>query len=465
MQYIKPSLARGTRDFGPELMAKRKYIFDTIEKVFRLYGYQPLETPAMENLSTLTGKYGEEGDRLIFKILNSGDYLKEVGAQEFNEAKANQSRSFTSLVSEKALRYDLTVPLARYVSMNRHALTFPFKRYQIQPVWRADRPQKGRYREFYQCDVDVIGSASLFNEAELIAIYVTVFKRLGFKDFHVKVNNRKLFKAFKNSLEYKGPINEFIAGLDLFDKGGEKSVKEHWGKEGVSSELADLWFVLITEDWEFERILHDLPSLVRTEFQDDEFISGKNEIEELFLNIQKVLSKEDLLKHVKFSPTLARGLDYYTGTIMEVITSEVRMGSIGGGGRYDNLTGIFGVNGLTGVGVSFGAERILDVMEELGLFPEDIQKSSEVLLYLFDEMQFDYASSILLKLRSNGVAAELFLEYGKMKKAFQYAEAKHIPYVALIGENESQSGMVMLKNVQTGQQEAINAQNLSDHLK
>jgi histidyl-tRNA synthetase len=262
MATIKPSLARGTRDFGPDLMAKRKYIFGIIESVFRLYGYQPLETPAMENLQTLTGKYGEEGDRLIFKILNSGDYFKDIQAEQLEEANATQSRSLTALISEKALRYDLTVPLARYVAMNRGQLNLPFKRYQIQPVWRADRPQKGRYREFYQCDVDVIGSASLFNEAELIAIYVTVFKQLGFKDFSVQVNNRKLFNAFKNSLDYEGPINEFIAGLDLFDKKGKEGVLEHWGKAGVSADEAEHWFGIITQEWDFDTVLNSAPDLV-----------------------------------------------------------------------------------------------------------------------------------------------------------------------------------------------------------
>lgn len=456
MQYIKPSLARGTRDFGPELMAKRKYIFDTIEKVFRLYGYQPLETPAMENLSTLTGKYGEEGDRLIFKILNSGDYLKEVGAQEFNEAKANQSRSFTSLVSEKALRYDLTVPLARYVSMNRHALTFPFKRYQIQPVWRADRPQKGRYREFYQCDVDVIGSASLFNEAELIAIYVTVFTQLGFTDFTVRINNRKLFAGLAEALGIGNHTQLFIEQLDKLDKTDKAVISEYLIALGADKYKLEQFFGLLSLT-NAEKCRAAIALLSNNE----QLQEGLLELAELW----QFLAELGVEKHLHFDPTLARGLDYYTGTIMEVVTHEVAMGSLGGGGRYDNLTGIFGVDGLTGVGVSFGAERILDVLEQLKRFPAHIERSSSVLLYVFDQQQQAYATGLLKNLRANGVAAELFLEYGKMKKAFQYAEAKHIPYVALIGENESQSGMVILKNVQTGQQEAINAQNLSDHLK
>lgn len=456
MQYIKPSLARGTRDFGPELMAKRKFIFDTIERVFRLYGYQPLETPAMENLSTLTGKYGEEGDRLIFKILNSGDYLKEVSELEFTEAKALQSRTFTSLVSEKALRYDLTVPLARYVSMNRHALTFPFKRYQIQPVWRADRPQKGRYREFYQCDVDVIGSDSLFNEAELIAIYVTVFKQLGFRDFTVRINNRKLFAGLAEAMGLSGQTQVLIEQLDKLDKTDKAKVRDQLINEGANAERLDQFFNLLAlQDAEKCRAALALLS------NDEQLHLGLSELADLWHYLADLGIKE----HIHFDPTLARGLDYYTGTIMEVVSHEVAMGSLGGGGRYDNLTGIFGVTGLTGVGVSFGAERILDVLEQLQRFPEHIERSSQVLLYVFDANQQAFATAILKALRDNSIAAELYLEFGKMKKAFQYAEAKHIPYVALIGENEHKSGMVMLKNVQTGKQKAISIQSLADHLK
>lgn len=456
MQRIKPSLARGTRDYGPALMAKRKYIFNTIENVFRQYGYQPLETPAMENLSTLTGKYGEEGDRLIFKILNSGDYLNEVDQAAFENAKTNQSRSFTALVSEKALRYDLTVPLARYVSMNRHALAFPFKRYQIQPVWRADRPQKGRYREFYQCDADVIGSASLFNEAELLAIYVTVFKQLGFRDFTVRVNNRKLFAGIASSLGMGEDINGFIAILDKLDKIGQEAMTAELIDKGAQSTNLEAFYnilLLATPEAQWEAL---------AAFSEDvQLTLGLVELKELFALLQNF----ELGKHVRFDPTLARGLDYYTGTIVEVVTHEVAMGSIGGGGRYDNLTGIFGVDGLTGVGISFGAERILDVMEQLQLFPANVQRSSDVLLYIFDDAQFSFAAEQLKSLRSAGMAAELYLEAGKMKKAFGYAEAKNIPYVALIGEEEVAKEMVMLKNIHSGQQEAITIKQLAQHLK
>lgn len=455
MQVVKPTLARGTRDFGPELMAKRKYIFGVIETVFRKYGFMPLETPAMENLSTLTGKYGEEGDRLIFKIINSGDYLKDVSEEDFKSAQNNQSKSFTGLISEKALRYDLTVPLARYVSMNRHALVFPFKRYQIQPVWRADRPQKGRYREFYQCDVDVIGSDSLFNEAELVSIYVEVFKKLGFKDFTVRINNRKLLVPLANWLGMSANASEFIVVLDKLDKIGLAGVTEELIGLGANAEKLAMLFGLLQLD-DKNALWAKFSSLS----SDEEFVRGIQELDALF----KLLKPFEVENHAHFDPTLARGLDYYTGTILEVVTHEVNMGSIGGGGRYDNLTGIFGVDGLTGVGVSFGAERILDVMEQLQLFPADILRSCDVLLYLFGDAEFDYAASVLRQLRTDGCKAELYVDAGKMKKAFAYAEAKGIPYLALIGEKEKEANGVMLKNVKTGEQSPIALENLASWL-
>lgn len=455
MQVVKPTLARGTRDFGPELMAKRKYIFGVIETVFRKYGFMPLETPAMENLSTLTGKYGEEGDRLIFKIINSGDYLKDITHEDFKAAQNNQSKSFTGLISEKALRYDLTVPLARYVSMNRHALVFPFKRYQIQPVWRADRPQKGRYREFYQCDVDVIGSESLFNEAELVSIYVEVFKKLGFRDFTVRINNRKLLVPLANWLGMRANASEFIVVLDKLDKIGVAGVTEELMGLGANAEKLAIFFGLLQLD-DKNALWAKFSSLS----SDEEFKRGIQELDALF----KLLKPFEVENYAHFDPTLARGLDYYTGTILEVVTHEVSMGSIGGGGRYDNLTGIFGVDGLTGVGVSFGAERILDVMEQLQLFPQDILRSCDVLLYLFGDAEFDYASSVLRQLRADGCKAELYVDAGKMKKAFAYAEAKGIPHVALIGEKEKEANVVMLKNVKTGEQSPIALENLASWL-
>jgi histidyl-tRNA synthetase len=446
MSTIKPRLARGTRDFGPELMAKRKYIFGLIESVFRLYGYQPLETPAMENLQTLTGKYGEEGDRLIFKVLNSGDYLKDIGQEQLDLAREAESRSLTPLISEKALRYDLTVPLARYVSMNRGQMSFPFKRYQIQPVWRADRPQKGRYREFYQCDVDVIGSSSLFNEAELIAIYVEVFQKLGFKDFTVRVNNRKFFAGLASSMGLADKVGAFVVCIDKLDKIGLAGVEAELLALGANPDALERFLRLIQVK-EREVLLAALEQFV----EDPGLALGLAEIKDVFALLHALQVDETF---VAFDLTLARGLDYYTGTIMEVVTNEVAMGSIGGGGRYDNLTGIFGVDGLTGVGVSFGAERILDVMEQLNLFPATVVQSSRVLLFAFSASEHPYAMELLTALRAKGIAAEWYTEGGKLKKAFGYATAKHIQYIAIIGEEEVQQQSLSVKNIETGEQES-----------
>lgn len=457
MATIKPSLARGTRDFGPDLMAKRKYIFGIIESVFRLYGYQPLETPAMENLQTLTGKYGEEGDRLIFKILNSGDYFKDIQAEQLEEASATQSRSLTSLISEKALRYDLTVPLARYVAMNRGQLNLPFKRYQIQPVWRADRPQKGRYREFYQCDVDVIGSGSLYNEAELIAIYVTVFQKLGFKDFTVRINNRKFFAGLASFIGLTEQVGSFVVTLDKLDKIGVEAVEQELLALGAQPKpLAEALALLQLK--ERDALLQGL----QLHAADAGVALGLEEMRQLFGYLALLGVSE---QHIAFDLTLARGLDYYTGTIMEVVTHEAAMGSIGGGGRYDNLTGIFGVDGLTGVGVSFGAERILDVMEQLMLFPVTVVQSSKVLLFTFSDTEFPYTIELLNALRAVGIAAEWYAEGGKMKKAFAYAEGKHIPYLAILGEDEVKQQSISLKNIQTGEQMRLERTALLDLLK
>lgn len=457
MATIKPSLARGTRDFGPDLMAKRKYIFGIIESVFRLYGYQPLETPAMENLQTLTGKYGEEGDRLIFKILNSGDYFKDIQAEQLEEANASQSRSLTALISEKALRYDLTVPLARYVAMNRGQLNLPFKRYQIQPVWRADRPQKGRYREFYQCDVDVIGSASLFNEAELIAIYVTVFQKLGFKDFTVRINNRKFFAGLAAYIGLADKVGSFVVTLDKLDKIGAEAVEQELLALGAQPEQLTQVLALLQLK-ERDALIEGLQQYAA----DAGVALGLEEMQQLFGYLAQLGLHE---KHIAFDLTLARGLDYYTGTIMEVVTHEVAMGSIGGGGRYDNLTGIFGVDGLTGVGVSFGAERILDVMEQLMLFPDTVIQSSKVLLFTFSDSEVPYAMELLQALRNAGIASEWYAEGGKMKKAFTYAEGKHIPFLAILGEDEVKQQSISLKNIQTGEQMHLERTALLDLLK
>jgi len=457
MAVVKPTLARGTRDFGPELMAKRKYIFGILEAAFRKYGFLPLETPAMENLSTLTGKYGEEGDRLIFKILNSGDYLGEVSQDQFEAAKADGSRSFTSLVSEKALRYDLTVPFARFVAMNRGNLHFPFKRYQMQPVWRADRPQKGRYREFYQCDADVIGSTSLQHESELIALYVEAFTKLGFRDFTVRVNNRKFFAPIAQKLGLAGGEQALAVPLDKLDKVGEEAVRAELLAAGAVDKELDGFFDLLKRATEPQAL-----DLLCTWLGDEASALARQEMQTVWQGLQAL--QVDVSK-VRFDMTLARGLDYYTGTIVEVVTHEVAMGSIGGGGRYDNLTGIFGVDGLSGVGVSFGAERIMDVMEQLELFPASIYHACEVLVFHFSEAEMVHAASAVAALRKAGIGVEWFSEGNKLKKAFSYAEAKYIPYLAIVGEEEARQGTVALKNLAAGTQEVFTIDQLIQKFK
>lgn len=457
MAVVKPTLARGTRDFGPELMAKRKYIFGILEAAFRKYGFLPLETPAMENLSTLTGKYGEEGDRLIFKILNSGDYLHEVSQEQFDVAKANGSRSFTGLVSEKALRYDLTVPFARFAAMNRGNLHFPFKRYQMQPVWRADRPQKGRYREFYQCDADVIGSTSLQHEAELIALYVESFSNLGFRDFTIRVNNRKFFAPIAQKLGLTGGEQALAVPLDKLDKVGEEAVRAELLASGAIEEALDGFFSLLKHASEPAAL-----ELLCTWLGETSAAQARLEMQSVWHGLRGL--QVDLSK-VKFDMTLARGLDYYTGTIVEVVTHEVAMGSIGGGGRYDNLTGIFGVDGLSGVGISFGAERIMDVMEQLNLFPADIYNACEILFFHFSDAEFGHAAAAVAAMRKHGIGAEWFSEGNKLKKAFAYAEAKYIPYLAIIGEEEAKQGTVALKNLAAGTQETLTIDQLIQKFK
>jgi len=457
MAVVKPTLARGTRDFGPELMAKRKYIFSILETAFRKYGFLPLETPSMENLSTLTGKYGEEGDRLIFKILNSGDYLSEVSADQFEAAKAEGSRSFTSLVSEKALRYDLTVPFARYVAMNRGSLHFPFKRYQMQPVWRADRPQKGRYREFYQCDADVIGSSSLQHESELIALYVEAFAALGLRDFTVRVNNRKFFAPIAQKLGLTGGEQALAVPLDKLDKVGEEAVRAELMGAGANERALDGFFDLLKRSSEPQAL-----ELLCSWLGDEAATLARQEMHVVW---QGLLALKVDLSKVRFDMTLARGLDYYTGTIVEVVTHEVAMGSIGGGGRYDNLTGIFGVDGLSGVGVSFGAERIMDVMEQLQLFPSSIYHACEVMVFHFSESEMEFAGAVVAALRGAGIGVEWFSEGNKLKKAFSYAEAKFIPYLAIVGEEEARQGTIALKHLSTGTQEILTTEQLIQKLK
>ena len=433
MAVQKPSIPRGMRDFGPDEMFRRNYIFNTIRSVFQLYGYQPLETPTMENLSTLMGKYGEEGDKLLFKVLNSGNYIEKVNGDYFSDYK-----KLTSIISEKGLRYDLTVPFARYVVMNRNELTFPFKRYQIQPVWRADKPQKGRYREFCQCDVDVIGSKSLLNEIELLQIINEVFDRLKI-DITIKINNRKILTGLAQFYKIEdNKIIEFITILDKLEKMGIDKVTEELIIKGFDNyqitKIKSLIENLNTSDSVFKTLSN---SVVFNEI-------GQKGIEEL-QQIEKFN-----IKNVEFDLTLARGLNYYTGAIFEVKAKDVQIGSICGGGRYDDLTGIFGMPDVSGVGISFGADRIYDVMTELNLFPENINVSTQVLFINFGDSEVKYCFSIADTLRKNGITCEIFPDAGKLKKQFGYADARKIPFVIIAGEAEITQNILKIKNMNTG---------------
>ena len=450
MAVIKPSVPKGTRDFSPLEMGRRNFIFDTIKSVFRKYGYQQIETPSMENLSTLTGKYGDEGDKLMFKILNSGDYWTEAesrkqkgGGFEFS------SKSLTSVISEKALRYDLTVPFARYVVQHQNEITFPFKRFQVQPVWRADRPQKGRYREFFQCDADVVGSDSLLNEAEFVLIYDEALTRLGLKDFTVKINNRKILSGIAEIIDKVDNIIDLTVAIDKLDKIGLEGVTKELLERGFTQADIERIRPIILLEGSNEEKLQQLREVLATS---PTGIKGCDEIEAVF-NYLKLCKLQTA--NCELDITLARGLNYYTGAIFEVKTNEVQMGSIGGGGRYDDLTGMFGLKGLTGAGISFGADRIYDVMEELKLFPEDAGQVSQVLLCCFDKEGELYALPLLQQLRSANISAELYPAGAKIKKQLDYANSKHIPYVILIGSDEMQSGLLTVKDMLTGTQEKL----------
>lgn len=467
MSKVKPSLPKGTRDFNPTELRKRQYIFNIIKTVFEKYGFQPIETPVMENLSTLEGKYGEEGDKLLFRILNSGDNLTEI-QNPLNNIQSN--KELIQKVSEKGLRYDLTIPFARYVVMHQNEITFPFKRYQIQPVWRADRPQKGRYREFYQCDADVIGSDSLLNEAELILIYVEVFKKLDI-DVTIKFNNRKILQGIA---EY-GKVNtiEFTTLLDKLDKIGIDALLDEFNNKGYSSEFIDVIKILIDsnnkgrletaifEDFFGNKLTH----LSRIfPHKSETGLKGLNEIWaiENYLTETKI----DNNKKPKFDFTLARGLDYYTGTIFEVKANNVQMGSIGGGGRYDNLTGVFGLPNVSGVGISFGIERIYDVMEELGLFNKlnlDIAVTKVLFINFGGESEL-VAFNYLQQIRQHNIAAEIYPSNAKMDKQMKYANAKKIPFVAFVGEEEIKNNTINLKNMESGLQQTLSIASLLEHL-
>jgi histidyl-tRNA synthetase len=442
MSKVSVSLPQGTRDFNAETVRKRNYIFGTIRSVFELYGYQPLETPAMENLETLMGKYGEEGDRLIFKILNNGLHDKQQEARE-NFEKILEGKN-TKDITERALRYDLTIPFARYVAMNHGKLTFPFKRYQVQPVWRADRPQRGRYREFYQCDADVVGSKSLLNEVELTQIYATVFAQLGI-NVEIRINNRKVLAALADLCGGAEKMTDITIAIDKLDKIGLDKVKEELTQRGITKQQVGIIEQYLNIQGSNATKMQQATTLLQTEL-------GKEGLAEL----QYILDYTTGLQgNIVIDFTLARGLNYYTGTIFEIKALNVAMGSIGGGGRYDDLTGLFGVTGIPGVGISFGVDRIYDVMEELKLFPETVQTATQVLFFNLGQAESKAAFLLMQQLRNKGVRCELYHENAKMNKQFTYAEKKQIPYVVIIGSKEMEEGSCNLKNIVTGSQQQM----------
>ena len=449
----KPSIPKGTRDFSPEEMAKRNYIFDTVRTVFRLFGYRQIETPAMENLSTLMGKYGEEGDKLLFKILNSGDYLSKASGELLDERNSNR---LTTQISEKGLRYDLTVPFARYVVMHRNEITFPFKRYQIQPVWRADRPQKGRYREFFQCDVDVVGSDSLLNEVELIQIVDEVFKRLKVR-VSIKINNRKILSGIAEIIGQPDKITDITVAIDKLDKIGLEKVNEELSSKGIPQAAIDkLQPIILLEGDNYQKIETLKTSLASSEI-------GLKGVEEM----EFILKKADTLgltAQTELDLTLARGLHYYTGAIFEVKALDVSIGSITGGGRYDNLTGIFGMPNVSGVGISFGADRIFDVLNQLELYPDSSIQGTRVLFVNFGEAETDYILPLIRKCRMSGISAELYPETDKMKKQMSYANSNNIAYVVIVGEDEMNQQKVTLKDMVSGEQQLLSIEDCIDRI-
>ncbi len=444
MAAQKPTIAKGTRDFSPEEMSKRNYIFDTIRAVYELYGFQSIETPAMEQLSTLMGKYGDEGDKLLFKILNSGDFLAQTKDEDL---LSRQSHLLTKQFCEKGLRYDLTVPFARYVVMHRNEISFPFKRYQIQPVWRADRPQKGRYREFYQCDADVVGSDSLMNEVELLQIIDEVFRRFGIR-ICIHLNNRKILGGIAEILGEEEHLTDITVAIDKLEKIGLEKVNEELADHGIAQASIDkLQPILLLQGSNRDK-LEALKSLLAGSQ------TGLKGIEELDY-VLSVIDRMPLQAALELDLSLARGLNYYTGCIIEVKALEVAMGSITGGGRYDNLTGVFGMPGVSGVGISFGADRIFDVLNQLNLYPEASLKRTQVLMANFGESECLYTLPVLASLRAAGIRAELYPDATKLKKQFSYADERKIAFVAMAGENEINEGKINIKNMQNGQQDTV----------
>jgi len=471
----KIGVPKGTRDFGPEEVIKRNYLFSTIQEVFELHGFQPLQTPSFENVETLTGKYGEEGDNLIFKILNSGNYINKSKAFEnlspslealssnpINQLESTAKKALnehTKKIASKALRYDLTVPFARYVVQHQNDITFPFKRYQIQPVWRADRPAKGRYQEFYQCDVDIIGSNSLINEVELISIYDMALSKLGLTQFSIHINNRKVLAGIAEYLNLTDHFTDITVAIDKLDKIGAQKVQEELVSKGVSAENAKSVVEFISISGSNEDVMNELEKTIGTTQ------IGAKGIEELRFLFNHVSRLDIQNANIKFDIKLARGLNYYTGAIFEVTADNVEIGSIGGGGRYDDLTGIFGLKDMSGVGVSFGAARIFDVMQELNLFDHLTLNSVEILISCFDEDGISYAIEPLLALRKAGIKAEVYPDAAKMKKQMKYANDKNIPYVIVIGSNEIETGELTLKNFKSGEQESLNIHQIIEKIK
>ncbi|MBK9483813.1 MAG: histidine--tRNA ligase [Chitinophagaceae bacterium] len=451
----KPSIPQGTRDFSAEVVRKRNYIFSVIRNVFELYSFQPLETPAMENLETLMGKYGEEGDKLIFKILNNGiNNEKNIEKSKAGFEKLLEGKS-SSDITERALKYDLTIPFARFVAMNHTKLTFPFRRYQIQPVWRADRPQKGRYREFTQCDADVVGSLSLLNEVELANIYHEVFIKLGLKNYELKINSRKILVALAELCGGADNMIDITIAIDKLDKIGLEKVKEELQERGLKDEQITIIESYLNITGTNEEKLTQIKSLIGSSE------IGKQGIEEVDFVFQQTKNT-----NLSIDFTLARGLNYYTGIIFEAkAPEEVKMGSIGGGGRYDDLTGLFGVPNIPGVGISFGVDRIYDVLEEMNLFPQDVQVSTKALLFNMGEVESRFAFGIMQQLRSSGIACELYHEATKINKQFTYAEKKNIPFVVIIGSKEIEEKNCAVKNLATGNQETLALENLAGYLK
>ena len=455
MAQVKPSIPKGTRDFSPIEMAKRNYIFNTIKSVYALFGYQQIETPSMENLSTLMGKYGEEGDKLLFKILDSGNFLADVKPEELTEGGTPK---LAARICEKGLRYDLTVPFARFVTMHRDELTFPFKRYQIQPVWRADRPQKGRYREFFQCDADVVGSDSLLNEVEICQMIDEVFNRFGI-NVAIKMNNRKILAGIAEIIGAPELLVDITVAIDKFDKIGIENVNKELAEKGLNDEqIAKLQPIILLEGSNNDK----LNTLKEVLSASEVGVKGVEELEYILAKVEKLGGTRCKLD---IDLTLARGLNYYTGAIFEVKALDTEMGSITGGGRYDNLTGVFGMPGVSGVGISFGADRIYDVLNTLNLYPNETLQSTQVLFVTFGQDEQDYALPLLAQLRKAGIRAEVYPEAGaKMKKQMGYANAKQIPNVVVIGSDEMASGVVSLKNMVTGEQIKVKSDEIINNI-